>query len=316
MKNSNSSHDIELVESNDGTRGWFLNDKLHRNDGPAVVRPDGSEAWCQYGRLHREDGPAKTSADGTQSWYRRGKLHRLDGPARLDADGTEWWYRNGKLHREDGPAVTWNDGLVGWYIDGVSLTIHEFVRHHKCSKKSSLSVRTVEGQLQWWSGGQLHRSDGPALVSEDGEEWFERGKLHRTGGPAITLRDGTRAWYRRGKLHRSDGPAVIMPNGSLHWYASGVRHRSDGPAVSNPETGLQAFFVRGKHLSAQDFARQMKRGQREETREHLPQKTTASLCGQAASFFEPKLSGLKLITTADLEYIQTIPIHKSSTTLH
>ena len=83
---------------------WFFNDKLHRDDGPAVE--------C---------------ADGYKSWYINGKLHRDDGPARECANGYKSWYINGKLHRDDGPAAEWADGSKYWYINGEPLAEQEFL---------------------------------------------------------------------------------------------------------------------------------------------------------------------------------------------
>jgi len=57
-----------IVQSN-GTQEWFLNGKLHREDGPAIIDPDGTRLWCRNGKTHREDGPAVIRADGTQFWY-------------------------------------------------------------------------------------------------------------------------------------------------------------------------------------------------------------------------------------------------------
>ena len=41
-----------------GTKEWWLNGKLHREDGPAVERANGNKAWFLNDKLHREDGPA------------------------------------------------------------------------------------------------------------------------------------------------------------------------------------------------------------------------------------------------------------------
>ena len=58
------------VNVNDyGTKHWFLNGKLHREDGPAVEWADGSKSWWINGNLHRKDGPAVEWADGSKSWY-------------------------------------------------------------------------------------------------------------------------------------------------------------------------------------------------------------------------------------------------------
>ena len=45
------------------------NDKLHREDGPAIEYPDGYKAWLINGNSHREDGPAVEYADGRKFWY-------------------------------------------------------------------------------------------------------------------------------------------------------------------------------------------------------------------------------------------------------
>ena len=52
-----------------GTKEWFLNDVLHREDGPAIETPDGAKLWYFHGNLHREDGPAVEWPNGTKFWY-------------------------------------------------------------------------------------------------------------------------------------------------------------------------------------------------------------------------------------------------------
>ena len=56
----------------DGTTSWYLNGKLHREDGPAVERADGDKEWYIDGKRHREDGPAIEWADGSKEWYKNG----------------------------------------------------------------------------------------------------------------------------------------------------------------------------------------------------------------------------------------------------
>jgi hypothetical protein len=86
-----------------GDKFWYLNDKLHREDGPAAIRVDGTKAWCINGEPHREDG------------------HAIEY-----AGGDKYWFLNGKLHREDGPAVVWADGTKAWFLNGKHLTEEEF----------------------------------------------------------------------------------------------------------------------------------------------------------------------------------------------
>jgi hypothetical protein len=83
----------------DGSERWELDDKLHRDDGPALITPEG------------------------KSWYRHGQLHRDGGPAVEMAHGTKKWFQNDVLHRDDGPAIdTGKPGTSRWFVRGVELT--------------------------------------------------------------------------------------------------------------------------------------------------------------------------------------------------
>ena len=53
-------------------------DKLHRENGPAVIYPDGGEEWHYNGFPHRADGPAVTTADGRLIWYWHGHRATLN----------------------------------------------------------------------------------------------------------------------------------------------------------------------------------------------------------------------------------------------
>jgi hypothetical protein len=55
--------------------------ELHRLDGPALERiDDPTMIWYVDGKIHRENGPAIDSPKYT-FWYLHDKLHREDGPA-------------------------------------------------------------------------------------------------------------------------------------------------------------------------------------------------------------------------------------------
>ena len=56
----------------DGSKFWYLNDKLHRTDGPAVEYANGGKEWYLNGKRHREDGPAIEYADGRKRWFSDG----------------------------------------------------------------------------------------------------------------------------------------------------------------------------------------------------------------------------------------------------
>ena len=81
--------------------------------------------WCNAeGKLHRENGPAIVRIDGSKEWYHNHLRHRIDGPAIEWENGDEEWFLNGLRHRVDGPAVKWF-AYKRWYINGKRYTEEE-----------------------------------------------------------------------------------------------------------------------------------------------------------------------------------------------
>jgi hypothetical protein len=117
--------------------------KYMKNKNKPICKIDsiGTKEWFLNGKLHREDGPAIIYADGTKFWYLNGKLHREDGPAVEDVDGTKKWGLNNKLHREDGPAIEYANGTKEWYLNDVEYTKQEYyrelVRRGLCTKQEA-----------------------------------------------------------------------------------------------------------------------------------------------------------------------------------
>ena len=105
------------------------------------VYADGSKYWYLNGKLHREDGPAVEYADGSKDWYLNSKRHRENGPACEYADGTKYWYLNSKRHRKDGPACEYADGSKHWYLDDKALTEPEF---NEQMNKDSCDGKVIE----------------------------------------------------------------------------------------------------------------------------------------------------------------------------
>ena len=93
------------------------------------VDEEDTKRWFIDGKLHRLGGPAVIWANGQKEWWIDGKPHRLDGPAIDSVDGIKIWYVNGELHRLDGPAVEWVNGNKSWYINDKKLTEEAFNRH-------------------------------------------------------------------------------------------------------------------------------------------------------------------------------------------
>ena len=60
------------VKVGDKYEHWFLNDTIHREDGPAVIDSEGTKQWYRNGLRHREDGPAIEYTDGSNRWYLNG----------------------------------------------------------------------------------------------------------------------------------------------------------------------------------------------------------------------------------------------------
>ena len=78
-----------------GTKRYYVNNILHRENGPAVVYVNGDTGWFKNGKRHREGGPAIEWNTGYKAWHKEGKLHREDGPAIEHVNGTkEWWFNN------------------------------------------------------------------------------------------------------------------------------------------------------------------------------------------------------------------------------
>ena len=76
-----------VIESltKDGTREWRLDGKLHRIDGPALIRLDGCKGWYFMGELHREDGPAIYGPNIIGEYYLEGQELSKEEYLRIDA---------------------------------------------------------------------------------------------------------------------------------------------------------------------------------------------------------------------------------------
>lgn len=59
------------------------------------ISDDGTKLWYKDNHLHREDGPAIDNSN-INMWYINGLPHRVDGPAITWHTGEKWWYVNGK----------------------------------------------------------------------------------------------------------------------------------------------------------------------------------------------------------------------------
>ncbi len=95
----------------------------------------GTKEWYKNGKLHREDGPACEYANGHKEWYLNGRTHREDGPAVEYANGDKSWYKNGQLHREDGPAIERYNGTKDWYLNDKKIEDPNKCHHDCCNNE-------------------------------------------------------------------------------------------------------------------------------------------------------------------------------------
>ena len=59
---------ISFKINDDQTKIWYLDEEIHREDGPAIEYVDGSKEWLFNGKLHRIGGPAIEYANGRKVW--------------------------------------------------------------------------------------------------------------------------------------------------------------------------------------------------------------------------------------------------------
>jgi len=206
----------------DGCIRYWLNSKLHREDGPAVEYPSGQKEWRIKGEFHRLDGPAVEYPSGQKEWYKNGRWHRDDGPAIERPHGRNEWYKNGIRFFPDGKHA---------YFDGT----------------------------HWYKNNQLHREDGPAIIKKDGtEEWYLNGQKHRVGGPAVINKkakywESSEEWYIHGNLHRnaSDGPAIISGDGKVMYFEKGMqlkKRKSVNQKLSEVDAEIKKLLERKQKL--------------------------------------------------------------------
>lgn len=63
------THQYQVLVYSNGDRRWYLDDLLHREDGPAFEFASGTKHYFLKGRRHRENGPAIEAASGVKKWY-------------------------------------------------------------------------------------------------------------------------------------------------------------------------------------------------------------------------------------------------------
>jgi hypothetical protein len=105
-------------------------------------------------------------------------------------------------------------------------------------------AREISGDNQRQNQRGITKMTNYTKVKSDIRHYNAGGQLHRTDGPAIVWPCGSKEWYINGQLHREDGPAVELNTDTKEWWIHGQKHREDGPAV---EGSMQdEWWVNGK----------------------------------------------------------------------
>jgi hypothetical protein len=84
--------------------------------------------------------------------------------------------------------------LANWFeIDDKEYLVYWF---------KGYNIDANSDRVIWWLNGKRHRTDGPAVIWEDGDQWWLlNDNPHRTDGPAIIRANGTQIWYLNGQVY-------------------------------------------------------------------------------------------------------------------
>jgi hypothetical protein len=124
--------------------------------------------------------------NGGWEWFKDDLRHREDGPAIEEKNGTKYFYQNDLQHRENGPAVEYSNGDKMWYFKGIWVgngdspdpVLWERLTSHEKNGGPLLNghIEDLEGNQYWYKDDHLHREDGPAVVTDIGEEYYLNGE--------------------------------------------------------------------------------------------------------------------------------------------
>lgn len=225
--------------------------------------------------IHREDGPARLTVDmengfvPRMEWIQNGKHHRTDGPAKIEAiyNGgqpyvySEEWMINGTEHRVGGPSAIKRarDGII---IYDQEIRYKQLNKFSRPDGPASLKFGVTAGQVvpvseSWHLDGQLHRTDGPALIEYVSYVVIPRMVPHKPSymcKPMVVWWPKLMKYYHHGTMHRLNGPAVVEydsrsmshTNRTLkrEWFMNGARHRDISPAIIKRD-----FAINNKHYN-------------------------------------------------------------------
>lgn len=125
------------VREDENKSEWYLGDKLHKENGPAVVFADGTQEWWIDGKRHREDDAAIIFADGQKKYFIEGKnISEEDFNALIEA-------RNAPPEPVKEIRFTYTvDEVKGWLEDFSSVVVS--------NKTNQIRWANPETQVEMW----------------------------------------------------------------------------------------------------------------------------------------------------------------------
>jgi hypothetical protein len=162
--------DEKIIKYKDGSIEYQKNEKLHRDNGPAVIEK-GVEMYYKNGIIHNDQGPAiiYTMRNGKKEEY-----YYLHG-SKVSQSNFEKFKNNNH--------TTKNVKTSNHYFDTNS-------ENYTTTIVGNEEKRTYSnGKIEYLLDGLRHRDNGPAYIADDVEKYYYNGKLHRIDGPAIVYKD-------------------------------------------------------------------------------------------------------------------------------
>lgn len=246
---------------------WFVDDVLHRVNGPAIIKYDSDgviiyKSYYLNGIRHRTGGPAIINYNNfskiiqSLQWFSNGNRHRTDGPAvinyilGIESSETnitlshEKYYIDGVLHREDGPADIHNTSEK--YIQIYSRN----GKIHREDGPAKIIISKKSYHIFYYINGVCHNDNGPAMIYYKIKPYQftyhkknmlvdnKRININILIEPRVNkLYETQKAWYTNGLLHRKTLPAKILYRSggliakSRYWYNNGLLHNDGAPAI-------------------------------------------------------------------------------------
>jgi hypothetical protein len=124
----------------------------------------------EFNKLHNEDGPAILKVDGYNLYLEHrinGKLHNCNEPALVHFNDNLYhiaYYKNNKLHCENGPAEIYDEYNIlyieRWKINGL------YHRENAPAFIVKTDLIDIPNIKKYYNNGVLHNINGPAWIEE------------------------------------------------------------------------------------------------------------------------------------------------------